>query len=200
LGKRLWLKLKSDSSFDADHASKAWNWLGAWKCSGITRNIAWNYDLRKQLEIKSDELSRLKAEERNFITDNLAPLDEIFELRIHLNSPDQGSLVNKYGITWEKIFMIVGPFLTASRNQFEINKKLLDYISEQYSFDQYYMSINSEDSDTIKLQLAAYGFIEIVTTQLKDSQKTVEDLKLSPLGMKILLDLKTHKGGVKAES
>ena len=157
-------------------------------------------DLRKQLEIKSDELNKLKAEERNFITDNLAPLDEIFELGVHLNSPDQGSLVNKYGITWEKIFMIVGPFLTASRKQFEINKKLLDYISEQYSFDQYYISINSEDSDTIKLQLAAYGFIEIVTTQLKDSQKTVEDLKLSPLGMKILLDLKTHKGGVKAES
>jgi hypothetical protein len=158
-------------------------------------------DLRKQLEIKSDELNKLKAEERNFVTDNLAPLDEIFELRIHLASPDQGSLVNKYSITWGRIFMIVGPFLTASRKQFEVNKRLLDYISDQYSIDQYYISINSEDSDTIKLQLAAYGFIEIVTTQLKDSQKTVEDLKLSPLGMKILLDLKTHKGaGVKAES
>lgn len=84
-------------------------------------------DLRKQLELNAVEINNLRAEIKSSKIENLLPFSELFEVRLVLSryaSPPQSV---SYKLSWEMIFKIVGPSLIAPKNQYEMEKLLVEY-------------------------------------------------------------------------
>lgn len=155
--------------------------------NNLRREISELQELLKQYQEKERQESKIE---------NIAPLQQKFNLNytyyIKTNYDDK-KIVKTLEITWEQIFKIVGPSLYSPKSASVIEDCLKKYMTnEVHKTHLKYLDILDSDLSSVKIQLAAYKFIQIYDA-VTVSGAVMEFIKLTDHGKRVLMELKTEK-------
>lgn len=145
--------------------------------------------LRKEnddLNIKyQDVLSKSKIDAQ---IDNLADINDKIDIRYNYTHDYRNILARVISTTWISIFRLIGPHISAPvcSDVFKeiIRTRCVDPLTHEKAH-----SVNDEDIQTIKYQLAAYGLIKVYTAQSKGAGP-LEYIELTDKGRLELLKSK----------
>lgn len=113
-------------------------------------------ELRKELE----ELRRYKAKKESeccqFV--DIAAMDEEIDI-----SGTYGSREWKWetSLSWEKIFALISPFFLEHHNDHKAQEIIAKELAKEAGKDTYNAKINTQDFQTIKIQLVALGLMHV---------------------------------------
>lgn len=140
----------------------------------------------RELKEKYDELTKQN--------DNIAYGDDVFTIRGRQTGYDDRhkyySKDRNITLTWDKIFSVVAPYLTAPTNFEGFCEKLRGAINSAYNTDISY--INDDCAQTVKVQLCALGLIRCYQAKLIKGG-LAEAIEITEKGNRYLLELKTVK-------
>jgi hypothetical protein len=126
--------------------------------------------------------------------DNLASLDEEFDVRISSMNENFESYVVTFQLTWQTIFAIVGPrFMTASRADL-IAAELAKFLRDEKGLRGNHERILDTDFNTIKLQFIARNYLKPVDGATMVNGAVTELLVLTEAGKRALLEIKAIRG------
>jgi hypothetical protein len=138
-------------------------------------------EMRKLNHALSKELEKLRISAK-FVIPDLAPLESKYSIRFKTVSLGY-SRTKSIELDWQRIFSLVGPSINIRKDSDVIGGALISALELERVLDP---DINNyivkEDEETIKFQLAAYGFVEISNENGR--------LSLTELGTRTLLNLK----------
>jgi hypothetical protein len=145
--------------------------------------------VRNQIDALTEENVSLKAQLVPQVP-NIAPLSDIFVINFrhkstspHANSVYDGSL----SLTWGEIFAIVGPSFFRPSPSAMIPQSIIGALYERER-NAYEFTLFSSLEGTIKIQLAAYGFLRIFEAEAIGGG-VQEFLQLTDLGKRMLIEL-----------
>lgn len=145
-------------------------------------------DLRKQNSELQSRIAQFTQQHLPAV-ENLASLDEIFDLKFRFRHIEYGMLDGNINLSWRKIISLIAPHLLAPLNETLFKNIIEKALLEQYSLS----SITDYDYQTIKIQLVA---INVVTIRYAETTKKSMALfvELTPYGRKLLIEERTVKG------
>jgi len=116
--------------------------------------------------------------------ENLAGLEQGFLIHFEL-STISGRKRNLYeSLKWGKIFSIFGPSFLAFTLLQVMDTRIEEYIREKHKIAEDYVAIAPEDSDTIRIQFLAHGYLEI-------NGGMPDRMQLTEAGKSALLEIKS---------
>jgi hypothetical protein len=130
-------------------------------------------------------------EENKTRMENLAALDEYFALR-YSASASHGVVKTELRITWAQIITIVTPQLYSPAPPVVVTNSLMMFIMN--TTDYYNITVNALDTNTIKIQLAALGLLNIEASAALDGGAQ-EYISLTEKGKQQLLYLMAVRSG-----
>lgn len=158
-----------------------------------------NSELLGEINNLRKENNELKVKIRELETalkpavENIADMDEMFELHyLYINSAGSSSY-SKIAVSWNDIFSYIGPQLisavSAGSLKYKIDKSFVNKYTE-YNYKEVYL--NSDDAQTIKIQLLSYGLIDAYSANTVKGG-VAEFIQLTKKGLNYLKQLKTVK-------
>jgi hypothetical protein len=156
-----------------------------------------NEDLYSELNQARKENSLLKEEvEKTGKIDliELANFDENFTIhgKVTVGDPYESQEVTwEINLSWKEIFSDIAPYLMSFPNDSSIKEKFLKSIIARQNIFGDYHSINSQDFETLKIQLKAYGLINLQYNTAKGNGGLI--WSLTPAGEALMLQTRTIK-------
>lgn len=133
----------------------------------VRANIPTNFETLQELnELRKEveELRRHKAE-NEAVCDKIldvAGMDEYINMRGTYGARNWGWEIN---ITWEKIFALISPFFLESQNDSKAQDIIAKELTKEAGKDTYNAKINTQDFQTIKIQMMALGLMRIANAK-----------------------------------
>lgn len=194
-------QLKSDVIISLSKATREAPGIG-W----VRTNTAASETILFQINDVRNEVDRLRLENRNLKDElkpdvkNIAALSDIYEIEYSfVNRGSQGRYKGKKHLSWAEILQIVGPSFFSPSQQLKIKISLDAYLNKTNDNLHHMMfRIQSGVAETIKIQMAAYKFMAVYSGKAVNGGQA-EFLKLTDLGKRTLLELKTVKAISKEE-
>jgi hypothetical protein len=159
----------------------------------VRGNIVASEDILAQINDFRTEVERLRIENDNLKrqlipeVDNIAPLQEKFTVR-YSYFYDSRKRNNTLEIPWSGIFKIIGPSFFSPGQKATIENCLKSHIRNGMGEWPSSLAIVDSDIDTIKIQMAAYGFITIHSAQSVQGGMS-EYIQLTDFGKRALIEL-----------
>lgn len=168
-------------------AYPAIGWVRADKVSNETTLLELN-ELRKRNEELSERVRHLENRPDYKQPENLASLNDIYELSYEISTVSWGYDPNReehksLKIEWSNLFSIISPFLTTEATDNEIYEILKSHIEKVAPHSYDYTTIDSQELKTIYLQFKALDLMEHDNV----------NWKLSPNGIELMMQLRTVK-------
>jgi hypothetical protein len=156
-------------------------------------------DILSQLNDFRTEVERLRLENDDLKSqmvpkvDNIATLNETFKIRYSYYDDDGRDKRNRIiDISWAEIFKIIGPSFFSPHQQGTIELSLKGEIRHRMGRSPRSLVIFDGDIDTIKIQMAAYGFMTIYSGQSVQGGVS-EYMQLTEFGKRALVELAAVK-------
>lgn len=136
----------------------------------VRANAVSNTELLEQineLRKRNDELNRelnSRPKVQRSVIENLAKFDEYIELKGIYKTAYKGYEYDwKAKVTWNQIIAFIGPHLLKHVNEDSVNSQLAKTIIKQMNINNkpYTHKVEEETFQTIKIQLMAFGWVEI---------------------------------------
>ncbi len=165
----------------------------------IRGNAAASEDLLAQMNGLRTRLDTALSENQRLVSinkpkvDDLADLESSFTVRYKYHEWDSFkvetlNLVGSKDLTWREITRAVCPNLIQQRPSGIIGLSLIKFMKENKSVRRERMEVFDSDSDTIKLQLMALGYIEAYAADAKGGGVS-EFISLSDRGRMAILEI-----------
>ena len=145
-----------------------------------------NDNLKKEVSKLKTEIDSSKPKIENLACgeDSFTIKGRIFNRNSYIGSPYSIEL------TWDEIFMAIGPFLVSSKHYTMFSQELKTGINSAYN--KSFSDLNEDSVQTIKIQLHVLGLIDV-----KDGKTTkggsAEFISLTEKGIQYLFELKSIK-------
>jgi hypothetical protein len=141
-------------------------WVRA-TAAGTSELLAEIHTLRKENEELRSKVQLLERSTRVAI-ENIAGMDESFELQGDYR-PNSNSSTKawKHSVTWNQIFAFIAPYLLEHPSNISVRLRLKESVLEHagISWWQQSSSLNEQTFQTVKIQLMAYGLVDVFYTQ-----------------------------------
>jgi hypothetical protein len=147
-------------------------------------------DSRKENEVLRAKFLELEYNQDNKI-ENLADMDSQFTINISYYSGDFKN-TRKIQITWNHLFSLISTYLLSHPNDNKVERKLTNELVQRFDIRGRSHDINSHDYETIKIQLKAYGLVQIRYIQTTQGGMALF-WSLTPQGEKLMMNLRTVK-------
>jgi hypothetical protein len=163
----------------------------------VRGNIVAAEDILAQINDFRTEVERLRSENDDLKhqlvpkIDNIAKLEEKFVIRYTYYANRQKDN-RTLSLQWAEIFKIIGPSFFNPRQKATIEYPLKSHISQARGEVITGLNIFDGDLDTIKIQMAAYGFMTIFTGQSVKGGLS-EYIQLTEFGKRALIELAAIK-------
>ena len=152
-------------------------------------------ELRRKVEELQDELARVRTSAPRG-SESLAQGDDEYTIRFKFWNSDGGKYVNgTSSLKWDEIFYSIGPSMIneASESAIEegiaefLRERMLNELSRKFAVGKF--DLNSEDFQTIKVQLRALGLIT-KSEKTRSVKDTVTYWTLTPHGDDVMTQLR----------
>lgn len=178
------------------HAIKhfpATGWVRADKIANESALIDIN-NLQKEKEALRNEIAKLKTE-NNPEVQNIAALDDLFDIRYQCYIPKRGSRAGYYtddtcSVTWKAIFYEISPVLMKAMHVDALKREVEKRISAYTHHAGLSLKIDPSNFDTILIQLKMLNLIMYKELNLKDGG-TGMFCRLTPFGEKTMIEIRT---------
>ncbi len=161
----------------------------------VRGNLAATETILTQLNEVRNEVERLRSENQKLIDDakpkidDIAGLDESFRIKFSYYSRSSKERYDlQIDLSWSQIFAIIGPAFFSPSSPKKIESSLDAHIAKLSGKSLIYL--HPGVVDTIKIQMASYGFIKINSSSTV-SGGTAEFIRLTDLGQRVLIELTT---------
>ncbi|EOZ4640946.1 hypothetical protein ACQRKX_003943 [Enterobacter cloacae] len=159
-------------------AYPAIGWVRADKVSNETTLLELN-ELRKRNEELSERVRHLENRPDYKQPENLASLNDIYELSYEISTVGWGYDPNReehksLKIEWSNLFSIISPFLTTEATDNEVYDILKSHIEKVAPHSYDHTTIDSQELKTIYLQFKALDLMEHDNVNWKLSSKGIE--------------------------
>jgi Domain of unknown function (DUF4062) len=159
----------------------------------VRGNTAASEDILAQLNDFRNEVERLRAENRLLKeemrprVENIAPLDDEYKMGYSFYDNNNRKYHRTESLSWAAIWKLIGPSFFNPAQQATIEYCLKSHIKHVHRIPGSVYLIKT-DIDTIKIQMAAYGFMRIYSAQ-SISGGASEYLEITDIGKSVLIEL-----------
>ena len=117
--------------------------------------------LRKQNEELHSKL-KLLDHQPDIAIQNIAEMEETIQLYgKHKSNRDAYEREWKHEITWKELFSLIAPYLLEHPNDSSVQITLRESVLERAGIPNYTSSLNDQVFQTVKIQLMAYGLVDV---------------------------------------
>jgi len=153
-------------------------------------------ELLSEIHTLRKENEKLRANAQFYVTvENIAGMDE--SIRLHgTYREDLRFPAGKweYVYTWNQIFAFIAPYLFEQTDNYSVKQAFTKSVLEAAGINVHYKSLNDQVFQTVKIQLMAYGLVDIA---IRDDNKLYWNI--TEKGKALMMELRVIKKAVSVD-